>query len=395
VNTQSDPTGPSLPTIKQLFAHSGNRCAFPQCTEALLRGSTVVGKICHIKAAKPKGPRYDPQQSATERHSYDNLILLCGTHHTVIDDDEKTYPAARIIKMKADHEARATRISDDFAETAAHLLINESVTTVNQSGGIAAHTIHADTINVHPPSVPRTRPTAWQLQPTAGHPSSFIEDGKTLCRPRSIFGSEPVLDIVWDNGPQFFMRIVPSVPLAKPWNFTELKAMIDAARLLPLPGYHESYFSSVNQFGAVVLNCRHAEDQNSAEQITQVSRHGEIWGIDKRRAVDGGKIQFGEKTIAHALQGYLSFARDYLRMEAPLTIIAGLTEVQGYEFHHPIKGHVWWNPSVAYCNCPTILWEDQINDLNTDPAQMLLPFFDTVWDSCGLVRKEWFPEDYP
>jgi hypothetical protein len=296
--------------------------------------------------------------------------------------------------MKADHEAQATRISDDFAETAAHLLINQSVTTVNQSGGIAAHSIHADTINVHLPSVPPTQHTAWQLQPAADYPSSFIDDGKTLCRPRSILGSEPVLDIVWYNGPQFFMRIVPSVPPAKPWNFTELKGMIDAARLLPLPAYYESGFSSVNQFGAVVLNCRHVEDQNSAAQITQVSRHGEIWGIDKRSAVDDGKIQFGEKTIARALQGYLSFSRDYLRVEAPVTIIAGLTDVQGYEFHHPMKGHVWWNPPPPYCNCPSILWEDQVTDLNADPARILLPFFDTVWDCCGLARKDWFPEDY-
>jgi hypothetical protein len=117
---------------------------------------------------------------------------------------------------------------------------------------------------------------------------------------------EQVLDIVWYNQPQFFLRLIPSQPPAKPWNFTDIKSMIDAARLLPLPRYYESYFSAPNQFGAVVMNLRHVEDQNSAEQITQVSRYGEIWGIDKRSAVDGDKIKFGEITIAHALRALVS-----------------------------------------------------------------------------------------
>jgi hypothetical protein len=150
-----DPTGPSLPTIKRLFAHSGNRCAFPQCMAALFEGTTVIGKICHIKAANPRGPRYDPQQSATERHGYDNLLLLCGKHHTVIDDDVETYTVECLVKMKTDHESRATRVDDDFAEMGARILfeqfvIDQTMTSIDQSGGIFARNINAGTINVHP-----------------------------------------------------------------------------------------------------------------------------------------------------------------------------------------------------------------------------------------------------
>ncbi len=86
-----NPSGPSPATLKRLFAQSGNRCAFPKCSLQIIQGSTVVGEICHIKAAKPKGPRYDAQQTPRDRHGYDNLILLCAIHHTVIDDDEEAY----------------------------------------------------------------------------------------------------------------------------------------------------------------------------------------------------------------------------------------------------------------------------------------------------------------
>jgi hypothetical protein len=192
------------------------------------------------------------------------------------------------------------------------------------------------------------------------------------------------------------MRLIPSQPPATPWNFTEVKSMIDAARVLPLPlpRDYPSCFSAPNQFGAVVLNLRREENQNSADQITQVSRFGEIWGIDKRSAVHENEIIFAEVTICHAMAWYLSFARDQLRLTPPLTIMAGFTDVNGFEFRHPMKQHVWWNPAITHCNSPRILWQGDIPNLNEEPKAILLPFFDTVWDHCGLSRKDWFPEDY-
>ena len=118
-----DPSKPSNPTIKRLFARSGNRCAFPRCTATLIDGDTVVGKICHIKGAKPGSARYDASQSAAERHGFDNLILLCGRHHDVIDADEEAYTVERLLKTKDDHESRAADVDADFAERAVQLLI--------------------------------------------------------------------------------------------------------------------------------------------------------------------------------------------------------------------------------------------------------------------------------
>ena len=138
----SEPAGPTLPTIKRLFAHSGNRCAFPKCIATLIDGETVVGKICHIKGARPGSARYDPEQNAVERHGFDNLILMCGRHHDVIDADEEAYTVERLSKMKADHHSRTQRIDEDFVERAAQLFISQPVTSVNQSGGITAHTVH-------------------------------------------------------------------------------------------------------------------------------------------------------------------------------------------------------------------------------------------------------------
>jgi hypothetical protein len=51
---------------KRLFAMSRNRCAFPNCQQPLVdQGGKVTGRICHIRAGQPGGPRYDAAQLTT------------------------------------------------------------------------------------------------------------------------------------------------------------------------------------------------------------------------------------------------------------------------------------------------------------------------------------------
>lgn len=95
--------------IKMLWGRSGNRCAFPRCpTELAKEGSTskntIVGQMAHIKGEKLGSPRYDPDMDEELRDSYKNRILLCPTHHTIIDKDEDLYTVEKLLEMKSDHE---------------------------------------------------------------------------------------------------------------------------------------------------------------------------------------------------------------------------------------------------------------------------------------------------
>ena len=139
---------PSQNTIKRLFARSGNLCAFPNCKAPLTHNDTLLGEICHIKGEKPGAARHDPNQSSADRQEYANLIILCPTHHTVIDDDEESYTVERVIGMKARHEAALPSMSEEDATRVAQLFTERSVRNVAQSGGLSAHTIHAQTIHV-------------------------------------------------------------------------------------------------------------------------------------------------------------------------------------------------------------------------------------------------------
>ncbi len=92
---------------KNLFAHSGNCCAFDGCTNPIFEDDgTLTGECCHIEAASEKGPRFNPEQSTEERNGYDNLILLCSRHHKIIDSAPNTYTVDYLKELKNKHEKK-------------------------------------------------------------------------------------------------------------------------------------------------------------------------------------------------------------------------------------------------------------------------------------------------
>ena len=146
-------TRPTAPTIKRLFAVSGNRCAFPKCRTPIVQGSVLTGEICHIKGRRRGGPRYNPKQTSFARHAFQNLLLLCATHHTVVDADPNVYSVAVLRKMKTGHEGRWRRLSPELNDRGATLLRGRSVHSVNQRGGITADTVN---ITVHQAAHPNS-----------------------------------------------------------------------------------------------------------------------------------------------------------------------------------------------------------------------------------------------
>lgn len=95
---------------RKLFARSGNRCAFPECRRVLTADGSppdrlvVLGEMAHIAADRPDGPRGNHPLPMAERNRAENLILLCNTHHQLIDSQPQTYTVQRLRAMKEGHE---------------------------------------------------------------------------------------------------------------------------------------------------------------------------------------------------------------------------------------------------------------------------------------------------
>jgi hypothetical protein len=94
-----------------LWAKAAGMCAHPDCKKRLVLAATrkdeaaKIGEAAHIVARRKDGPRGDGGIPADELRRYDNLVLLCANHHTMVDAQPDTYPVETLRTWKAEHEA--------------------------------------------------------------------------------------------------------------------------------------------------------------------------------------------------------------------------------------------------------------------------------------------------
>lgn len=96
-------------TRKVLWGRSGNRCALCRCElvmESSIEGDleAVVGDECHIIGQKPDAARGDLGLGLQDLDDYENLILLCKTHHKLVDDQPEKFGADFLCNLRAVHE---------------------------------------------------------------------------------------------------------------------------------------------------------------------------------------------------------------------------------------------------------------------------------------------------
>jgi len=55
---------PKPDVLRELYLLSGKNCAMPDCNNVIVDSKgVVIGQVCHIEAASPKGPRFNAKQS--------------------------------------------------------------------------------------------------------------------------------------------------------------------------------------------------------------------------------------------------------------------------------------------------------------------------------------------
>ncbi len=96
--------------MKILFAKSGNVCAFPGCNMPIIAesgdNSKPLAEMAHMIAYQDDGPRADPNLPILERNKASNLILLCPSHHAIVDKFEYQFNVHVLREMKKRHEEK-------------------------------------------------------------------------------------------------------------------------------------------------------------------------------------------------------------------------------------------------------------------------------------------------
>jgi hypothetical protein len=111
----------------------------PDCNSPVIISETVVGEICHIRARRKGGARYDPSLTSSQRDEFENLLLLCRTCHTLVDADPKAYSANWLQEIKRLHEQRTptpVELSQNDARQALLILAKHTGKSMNTAANV-------------------------------------------------------------------------------------------------------------------------------------------------------------------------------------------------------------------------------------------------------------------
>ncbi len=100
-----------------LWVRSAGRCQYIGCnkelhTDILTKKRFNQSYIAHIVADQPDGPRGDKIRSPLLANDIDNLMLLCDSHHRLIDKIEvSAHSEPILLEMKREHEERIRNVT--------------------------------------------------------------------------------------------------------------------------------------------------------------------------------------------------------------------------------------------------------------------------------------------
>lgn len=183
-----------------------------------------------------------------------------------------------------------------------------------------------------------------------------------------------------------YLRLYPKFSLSPIQTGLDAKKLANKG-LKPL-GQQSGYEPERNEFGAIVYSTIHRE---KLYHLTQLFLSKEIWGIDARalnanylktleaRYSEIINVGYVEEYFTEALQDYLSFAKNQLKLHPPLKIKAGLTGVKNYQLisNEKIIGRML-NDAIS--------WDKEIASYEIPAYEILAPFFDRIWEECGATR---------
>lgn len=199
--------------------------------------------------------------------------------------------------------------------------------------------------------------------------------------------SKPILtttkegDHYFIEGAYAFLRIIPD-NTSKVFSCADLEQLskknvnIHAfARDRSNPGYQ------ANEKGYVIYEVDHPKNLAIIDCLTQIYKDGSIEGMYSLNSVECIPSVYLGSLYTMRLKEYLTFCEERLNLDLPLKWEAGLMGVKNYPFRDKGKG---WDRPIAIAVQDEIKHHDSIKNYNTDPKEILEPFFKEILDKCGL-----------
>lgn len=189
------------------------------------------------------------------------------------------------------------------------------------------------------------------------------------------------------EGPAMWLRVMPRFNPGRRWKVTELKkiATQDARALLPL-GWStfagQNYIRAEDGFGFTSL----WKEDSVTPAVAFAFDTGEIWTVNAFALAAPEVIPYVEPSFAESFSRFIKFLQVGLNISPPYQWIAGLegTKGRGLEVVAPANHAAMFSP-MGMCLSESIVATGTF-DGNSEIHLALQPFFETIYDRCGVER---------
>ncbi|WP_420208931.1 hypothetical protein [Candidatus Electronema sp. JC] len=229
-------------------------------------------------------------------------------------------------------------------------------------------------------------------------PSAFWEKGETFS-----FNNKR---ISIPDVPRMFLHLIPNKPLTSIETNTQALELIKTASLQPMNNRDGYLQYCRNKYGSFSFSIEKKQVyENEADLIrrsktvrwlSQLFKTGEIWGVDcftldtlnRDQLSPSGYFpsDFFEDIFVNTLDSYLKFAREKLQITLPLKLIAGVDNVKDFKMKiNSGRNSYWFEGNIVDEH---LIKKITIDNYDTPPRLILMPFFKYVWEECGLTRPD-------
>ena len=317
-----------------LWVNSGGRCQYRGCNKSLredilTKRNFNQAYIAHIIADVPGGPRGDATRSPLLADNITNLMLLCDTHHRLIDkEDVAGHTETLLLAMKKEHEDRIKIATDIAPNMHSHILTYKanvgaftpemSYQTVSQYLSPKYYPAIADTIDLSlSNSIQRDRDAAFWTTEVANLEAQFNRKlfqnyTKGEIKHLSVFAFAPIPLLVKLGtliNDIYTCQINQKVRNPDTWKLNDDTTEVKYTVVEPTNN-HKTVALNIS-LSASITNDRITEvlgDECDIYTITidnpfndylKSKRHLEDFSITIRQLLNKVKAQYGEKTPLH------------------------------------------------------------------------------------------------
>lgn len=243
----------------------------------------------------------------------------------------------------------------------------------------------------------RTAPPTPKQEPTRSTYSKavFFERKEQLAAHEPFGGGTPQV-MYRDWGTNMFLRVIPSIPVAKitAKRAYEIATNLDL-RLEPFEHIRTTGGGRYDRNAYGAISYRDGQD-GRINRLTEILKNRELWGLNSepfdppnRERNFGVLINGYEASFTRTLGHYIKFAQNSLELQLPLHVIAGFVGITDFKLQAPQgiqfgAGNVYGGRAVE----PDIIFECDIDNWDMPPQDILMPFFEQVWDEFGPDRPD-------